>query len=277
MSLPDYIPNAEVFITVKTYPTLSHKYGELVCTAGICNGQLVRIYPIRYRNLEEYQQYAKFQWISLNLKKRPPNKDSRLESYSPDGDIVLGKKVGSGPDGWAARMRIINQVKMYDNFEELIKLAKAKPYPSLAAMRPKKILDFTIEASARDWTEEQKTYFRQMDLFEEERDPPEKIPYTYSYRFITEDGKERKLMIEDWEIGALYRNCLKSSAGDEAAANQKVRQKYEAFAENPNLFFFVGTTLANHHRSPNPFIIIGVVPSRTDISMKQGELFPIMP
>ncbi|HOG49388.1 MAG TPA: hypothetical protein PKY10_02220, partial [Lentisphaeria bacterium] len=108
MSLPDYIPNAEVFITVKTYPTLSHKYGELVCTAGICNGQFVRIYPIRFRSMNEYQQYAKFQWIRLNLQKRPLGKDQRLESYSPDGNIVLGEKIGSGHNGWAARMRIIN-------------------------------------------------------------------------------------------------------------------------------------------------------------------------
>lgn len=277
MPLPDYILNAKVFITVKTYPTLSQKYGELVCTAGICEGHFVRIYPIRFRSLEGYQQYAKFQWISLNLKKRPPNKDFRLESYSPDGEIVLGEKIGAGPDGWEARMRIINKVKMHDNLEELIGLAKDKPYPSLAALRPKQILAFTIKAAARDWTEAQKNFFRQGNLFEEELEPPEKIPYTYSYRFITQDGKERELMIEDWEIGALYRHCLKSCDGDEDAANKKVRQKYEGFANNPNIFFFVGTTWENHMRSPNPFIIIGVVPSRADISMRQGELFPITP
>lgn len=274
MSLRNDIPNAEVFITVKTYPTMSHKYGELVCTAGICDGHFVRIYPIQFRSLQGYQQYAKFQWIRLNLKKRPTNKDFRLESYSPYGEIILEDKIGAGPDGWAARMRIINKVKMHDNLEELIGLAKAKPFPSLAALLPKQILAFTIKAAARDWTEAQKNFFRQGNLFEEEREPPEKIPYTYSYRFTTEDGKERKLMIEDWEIGALYRNCLQRCDGDEAAANHMVRQKYETFAKNPNLFFFVGTTLKHHWQSPNPFIIIGVVPSLADIRMRQGELFP---
>jgi len=29
------IENRKIFITVKTYPTLSKKYDELVCTAGI--------------------------------------------------------------------------------------------------------------------------------------------------------------------------------------------------------------------------------------------------
>lgn len=36
-----------VLITVKTYPTLSKKYGETVCTAGIRpDGSWVRIYPV---------------------------------------------------------------------------------------------------------------------------------------------------------------------------------------------------------------------------------------
>lgn len=277
MLLPDYIPNADVFITVKTYPALSSKYGELVCTAGICKGQFVRIYPIRFRNLEEYEQFTKYQWIKVNLKKRLPNKDRRKESYSPDGEIVLGDKIKPGSKGWAERMRIINSVPMHDNLEELIRLAKSEPFLSLAALRPKKILDFTIKASARDWTEQQKSFFQQKDFFEEIGDPPEKIPYTYSYKFTTEDNKVRELMIEDWETGMLYRNCLISCDGDEAAANQKVKEKYESMAKNPNLFFFVGTTYANHWRVPNPFIIIGVVPSQADINMKQGELFSLMP
>ena len=33
------IPRAKVFITVKTYPQPSDKYGELVCTAGLLNGE----------------------------------------------------------------------------------------------------------------------------------------------------------------------------------------------------------------------------------------------
>ena len=42
-----------VFITVKAYPTLSYKYDELVCTAGITDeGKWMRIYPVPFRHLE---------------------------------------------------------------------------------------------------------------------------------------------------------------------------------------------------------------------------------
>ena len=38
--------------------------------------------------------------------------------------------------------------------------------------------------------------------------------YEFSYKFISEDGKERKLMIEDWELGMLYWNCLAAANGN---------------------------------------------------------------
>ena len=40
---------AKVLITVKTYPTLSTKYEELVCTAGFReDGTWIRIYPVQF-------------------------------------------------------------------------------------------------------------------------------------------------------------------------------------------------------------------------------------
>jgi hypothetical protein len=42
----------KVLISVKTYPTLSTKYNELVCTAGFLeDGSWVRIYPWFYKKM----------------------------------------------------------------------------------------------------------------------------------------------------------------------------------------------------------------------------------
>lgn len=39
----------KVLITVKTYPAISSKYDELVCTAGFReDGTWIRIYPIQF-------------------------------------------------------------------------------------------------------------------------------------------------------------------------------------------------------------------------------------
>ena len=45
-----------VLITVKTYPTLSSKYGELVCTAGIraSDGEWIRIYPMPFETQQSF-------------------------------------------------------------------------------------------------------------------------------------------------------------------------------------------------------------------------------
>ena len=63
-------------------------------------------------------------------------------------------------------------------------------------------------------------------------------------------------MIEDWEIGMLYLNCMKN--GDEAAAIEKVKQRYFNDFVNRDIYFYLGTTLEHHNTSRNPFIVIGV-------------------
>ncbi|MCI5123143.1 MAG: hypothetical protein D3925_01370 [Candidatus Electrothrix sp. AR5] len=58
----------KVFVTAKTYPNLSSKYTETVCTAGINEGgEWVRIYPIPYRSLKKEQKFKKYQWIDADV------------------------------------------------------------------------------------------------------------------------------------------------------------------------------------------------------------------
>jgi hypothetical protein len=71
-----------VLITVKTYPTLSRKYGETVCTAGVReDGSWVRVYPVPFRRLEEAEQYSKFDWIECQLVRN--TSDPRPETFRP--------------------------------------------------------------------------------------------------------------------------------------------------------------------------------------------------
>jgi hypothetical protein len=71
-----------VLITVKTYPTLSSKYDELVCTAGFReDGTWIRIYPVPFRKKAYTEQYKKYDWIEIDLVKN--RKDFRPESYRP--------------------------------------------------------------------------------------------------------------------------------------------------------------------------------------------------
>jgi hypothetical protein len=70
----------KILVLVKTYPNISKKYRETVCTAGVKeNGDWVRMYPIPFRFLNDGQKFTKYQWINAQLEKN--KQDTRPESY----------------------------------------------------------------------------------------------------------------------------------------------------------------------------------------------------
>jgi hypothetical protein len=272
--LPDELPNARVLITVKTYPLPSRSYTELVCTAGLLDGEKwIRMYPIPFRFLQDEQKkYPKYSWIELNLTRK--RDDFRPESYSPklgvDEPIKVLQTIGRD-DAWAARKSYVLK-EVFTSMNELIELAKdPNQRKSLATLKPSRIVDFVIEEDEREWKQEWQDQLKQFNMFElptqhGHKKLVKKLPYKFSYRFFSEGDKEpRKMMIEDWEIGALFWNCLFRTDGDEQAAVEMVKQKYlEEFAKK-DLYLFVGTTKQYHNIAPNPFVIIGVFyPPKSD-------------
>lgn len=261
-------PKERILITVKTYPTISQKYGELVCTAGLReDGSWIRLYPIPFRSLNrEQEQYRKYQWLSARLRQR--SSDPRPESFSPDVDSIELGDVVSPSNHWAERCRLVlDKGSVYNDMTELIKLANDNVL-SLATYKPAEIIDLVADKTDGQWAEDKlkavQGLHAQGDLFAVDDQygkifsVVDKLPYKFSYRFLDQDGKERKLMIEDWEIGALYWNCLKYAQGDEEIAVQKVREKYfDTFALKTDLHLFVGTTKRYHGWASNPFVIIG--------------------
>lgn len=258
----------KVLISVKTYPTLSERYDELVCTAGFLeDGSWIRIYPIPFRKLKIDSKYQKWQWIEIDLTKN--TKDFRKESFRPtnlDNEIKVLNKVGTERN-WFTRKSIVLK-NIYYNMDKLIAEAKNPEIgTSLAVFKPKEIVDFVWEECEREWDSKklETVYANQaqqslFDLAETKRifRVAKKLPYEFSYKFISEDGKLRKLMIEDWELGMLYWNCLDNCNGDEQLACKKVKQKYfNEMCFQKDVYFFLGTTKKFHNVGINPFIIIG--------------------
>ncbi len=273
-----------VLITVKAYPLPSRSYDELVCTAGITeDGEWVRIYPVPFRFLRDEGQYRKYQWIELDLEKRQD--DFRPESYSPVNTGLQDLKIIKGLDTnnhWKARKDIVldNGPKMYTSKTQLIEDSKEPDFVSLATFKPSKLITFEWEEDEREWQGNFQKNIQQKDLFDErggegDTDTVDKLPYKFYYKFEDEDGKTSRLMIEDWEIGALYWNCLKRADGNERKALSQVRKKYwDEFTDNKDLYLFLGTTLQWHRRKvDNPFVIIGVFYPTIDPQENQGDLF----
>lgn len=255
----------KVLITVKTYPTISSKYEELVCTAGFTeNGTWIRIYPIQFRKKSFEEQYKKYDWIELDLVKN--DSDFRPESYRPyshDSEIKILNHLDT-TNNWAERKKFILG-KIYYNLTGLIAEAQNKNIcTSLAVFKPTKILDFTIEEVEREWDKKKLAKLeaerQQGNLFEQPENPFEvvqKLPYKFSYVFKDNQGKQSKLMIEDWEIGQLYWNCFARHEGNESKAVEDVKKKYyDDFAKTKDLHLFLGTSQIHHYVSHNPFMII---------------------
>lgn len=255
-----------VLIAVKTYPTISGKYDELVCTAGFLeDGSLIRIYPIPFRKKSYSEQYSKYDWVEIDLVKN--TSDFRPESFRPyshESEIKIVGKLDT-KNYWAERKKIALK-NVYTNLTSLIKNAHNKDIcTSLAVFKPTKIIDFIAVEVERDWDKKKilqlKANRDQTNLFEHPEDPFEvvrKLPYKFSFIFEDDTGKQSRLMIEDWETGQLFWNCLAKHEGDESKAIQDVKNRYfEDFAKTKDLYFFLGTTAVHHYTSKNPFMIIG--------------------
>ncbi len=264
------MPKKKVLLTVTTYPLPSRSYDELVCTAGVLeDGSWIRIYPAPLKFLRGMQEDGKlgsfkYNWIELDLKKR--SDDFRPESHSPShynfSDISFHGKIGTD-NNWAER-KLFCTANVYTNIPKLIADSKEPSNVSLATFKPSEIIGFEIEAEDnREWKDEWKEIRKQGDLFDSDKSPEiliPKLPYKFYYRFRDDGGTESRLMIEDWEIGALYWNCLRTTEGNEAEALKKVREKYESeFLKEKEIYLFLGTTKEWHmRRARNPFVIIGV-------------------
>jgi hypothetical protein len=149
------VERKRVYITVKTYPIISDKYDELVCTAGVLeDGSWIRLYPLPFRKLNNDQKYSKYQWIEADIEKN--QRDNRMESYKVVNrdtiQVIPLPKTNKTP--WEERKRIIfKNKKIYTNLAELITLAKEDNI-SLGVFKPSRIIKITHEKTDREWLKE---------------------------------------------------------------------------------------------------------------------------
>lgn len=269
------MPRKKVLITVTTYPLPSKSYAELVCTAGITeDGDWIRIYPIPLRFLSKLKKdgiliTTKYTWIELDLTKRLS--DFRPESYSPIHydfrDLEIGDRINTD-NNWRDRKSYCLH-NIYTNTTTLINDANSDSCVSLATFKPADIISFNHERDDRDWNPTLRAFSRQETLFEDseytQRSRIRKVPYKFYYKFKDEEGKISRLMIEDWEIGQLYWNCLRRANNNETVALENVHNKYTEFIDTKDLYFFLGTRKVHHaRRFTNPFGIMGIFYPKND-------------
>lgn len=250
----------KVLITVKTYPVPSEKYDELVCTAGVTEtGDFIRLYPINFRELPFSQQFRKYQWIEVDVEKHT-GWDSRKESHRPDPDTlkVLGEPIPTKNGDWSERAQfaLAKKAKSLEDLKDM----QARDKTSLGVFKPKRVTAVVVSPDEAEWKPKFLQALKQARLFETRTktlEPPRKVPFKFQYVFECDDARCRghQMMIEDWEVGALFWKMVDEGQTPDQAA-EKVRQKFfdDLCGPDKDTHFYVGT-LAAHQTT---WVVIGV-------------------
>jgi hypothetical protein len=96
-----------VLIWGKTYPELSKRYVETVCTGALrVDGTPVRLYPVPLRYLTTGKQYKLYDWIEVPAEKS--SSDPRTESFKVVSEKIdrVGH-IGTENGTWRSRQRIV--------------------------------------------------------------------------------------------------------------------------------------------------------------------------
>lgn len=273
-SLPRY-EKRRLLIWGKTYPELSTKYLETVCTGGVFeDGSPVRIYPIPFRHLPKHYKFKKYQWITASVAKNLS--DSRPETYRIEpNSIVIGSTIPSNPrNEWAARADFVFKDKLWQ-FESMDALhaANVSRGLSLGVVTPREILN-VLEVDrpsedARTFRERFKLLKdrteQNQELFDETIPPSmldlEYVPSRMKVVWRCSDpgcGEKQghqphEMQVLDWEMVELQRN----QGATIACSTLAERLNLKEYATR----FFLGNML----RYPKSFTIVGIwYPRRVD-------------
>ncbi len=174
----------------------------------------IRLYPVPFRDLEDRQQFRKYQRIRLRVSEH--RNDTRAETRRPDRESIetIGEPIPTR-DGWARRRRYVEPLMAQSMCE--IRSRQRREGTSLGVFRPASVDGLVIEESnvaagrreiARAWAAQGNllkglgTGERQGQLQELEL-----MPYTFKYRYrCAESGcRGHCQSIIDWEIAEFYR------------------------------------------------------------------------
>jgi hypothetical protein len=250
------VQTIEMVVTVKAYPSISTKYGETACVAGVRTDtprpEWVRLYPVVYRDLQYDLRFAKYQRLTLDV---TDASDPRPESVKPNLDTLVLGDIISTKHGWRERCALVQPLMVQSMCE--LRALQQKERRSLGVFRPSRIDDLTVELVDDEWDAGRQGVVDQANLFFPGKSGLEKIPYRFRYLYHCDDagcpGHEQTIV--DWEIAQLYRT-LRDKGDTEADVLRKIKDKWlgQMCSAKHDTAFFVG----NQFRNPDGFLVLGV-------------------
>jgi len=182
-----------VLIIGRASPEPSKKHIETVCTGAITeSGELLRLYPIPLRYLEQEKRYKQWSWAEFEVRKSPS--DKRKESYIVREDSI---RVLAQVDSEAERFDLLSKGIVSDR--ETLDVMKQKDRTSIGVVEID-VQDLVGKTRRRDWAKE-KPYIKQSHLYVEKK-PLEQPPIEIQMRFRCKNNpacKVHRCSLIGWE------------------------------------------------------------------------------
>lgn len=261
---------AQILVWGKTYPELSTRHRETVCTGGsfVDSGKPVRLYPIDLRYLDRHKQYSLYDIIEVPV--GVSTKDRRPESRKvKSNQLKIVGKVKSGGD-WIERHRIVFKDTSwhYDCLDHL-KAQQRQDRSSLGLVPVRVFEGFdVVERPAKDRERHEAKLAAlkgQVEIFAPATKHLDFLPWRFRVRWRCKDADcpGHDTLLLDWGLGELARRD-----GVDAAIQ---RMEFIGDTREHDLRFFMG----NFKRYPKTFGVVGLwFPKREkiDAALSQGSL-----
>ncbi|MFN7927409.1 MAG: hypothetical protein U0Y68_05595 [Blastocatellia bacterium] len=274
-----------ILIWGKTRPELSKTYKEIVCTGGVFEDtkQLVRLYPIPLRYMDDEKIFSKYQLIDAFVAKSP--NDSRPESYKIRFDGIQTGLTLSPNNQWAERAAYVLQPGNIFQSVEAIQERQRDDNTSLGLVKPAIVSQVRAEKlnqNERDkfWRDYQQA-IKQMDLPLDTNPSHQVKPlsppdYRYKIQFRCDDDRclqDHNFSVLDWEIDALYFRMRRKGKSPESASKDVVDKLNDVCAQDKDLYFFLGN-ISTH---PNVFTIVGLWYPKKKLGPSQPNFLDQLP
>lgn len=214
-----------VLIWGKTYPELSARHQETVCTGGVrADGSPIRLYPVPLRYMEGSQQYKLYDWVEIPVCRN--EKDNRPESFKVQAEgIRIVDHLDTDRDQWAARAAVVmrDQSWQHEGMDALLERQRTTRH-SMGIVTPGQIDDVQlrrrspaeIASFAAKWAQ----ITAQPDIFRPEYktlDCPEydvRLLWRCADRCVTCRQKPHDMGVLDWGLVQLGRRSGWHTARD---------------------------------------------------------------
>ncbi len=231
----------KALIIGRAYPEPSRKHIETVCTGAITEeGELLRLYPIPLRYLEEDRKYKLWTWARFLVQKSP--EDKRKESFKVQEDSI---QILSQIESKAERFSMLK--KSIVNDREVLDEKYRTDWTSLGVIEIE-LIDLAARLPTKNW-EREKGYIKQSHLFVRKK-PLEQPPLQMRLKFRCKNNPKCQThtsRLIAWEYMEAFRN-FRDQYGSGLEAFGKIKDAVTAKFSDPNVRAYA--LMGTHSRYP---------------------------